>query len=277
MAINNPAFRDPAFKQGNGAATQAMTAQQLEELYNRPASEVQLEQPNAALPDGEVMTYEDTIVKSVVSFGVLLVGAAIGWFTFGVAPWLWIAAGLVGFVLALVNIFKKQPSPPLILAYAAVQGIFLGGISMMYESRFDGIVFQAVLATVAVVGVTLALFASGKIRASKKATKIFLIAMVGYLAYSLLNIVLMMFGAVSNPFGLSGSIVIFGIPLGLVIGVFVVIMGAYSLVLDFDMIQRGVRNRAPKNLAWSAAFGIMVTVIWLYLEILRMIAIARSN
>ena len=277
MAINNPAFRDPAFKQGNGAATQAMTAQQLEELYNRPASEVQLEQPNAALPDGEVMTYEDTIVKSVVSFGVLLVGAAIGWFTFGVAPWLWIAAGLVGFVLALVNIFKKQPSPPLILAYAAVQGIFLGGISMMYESRFDGIVFQAVLATVAVVGVTLALFASGKIRASKKATKIFLIAMVGYLAYSLLNLVLMMFGAVSNPFGLSGSIVIFGIPLGLVIGVFVVIMGAYSLVLDFDMIQRGVRNRAPKNLAWSAAFGIMVTVIWLYLEILRMIAIARSN
>ena len=277
MAINNPAFRDPAFKQGNGAATQAMTAQQLEELYNRPASEVQLEQPNAALPDGEVMTYEDTIVKSVVSFGVLLVGAAIGWFTFGVAPWLWIAAGLVGFVLALVNIFKKQPSPPLILAYAAVQGIFLGGISMMYESSFDGIVFQAVLATVAVVGVTLALFASGKIRASKKATKVFLIAMVGYLAYSLLNIVLMMFGAVSNPFGLSGSIVIFGIPLGLVIGVFVVIMGAYSLVLDFDMIQRGVRNRAPKNLAWSAAFGIMVTVIWLYLEILRMIALARSN
>ena len=277
MAINNPAFRDPAFKQGNGAATQAMTAQQLEELYNRPASEVQLEQPNAALPDGEVMTYEDTIVKSVVSFGVLLVGAAIGWFTFGVAPWLWIAAGLVGFVLALVNIFKKQPSPPLILAYAAVQGIFLGGISMMYESRFDGIVFQAVLATVAVVGVTLALFASGKIRASKKATKIFLIAMVGYLVFSLLNVVLMLTGVSGDAWGLRTGITIMGIPLGLVIGVFVVIMGAYSLVLDFDMIQRGVRNRAPKNLAWSAAFGIMVTVIWLYLEILRMIAIARSN
>ena len=276
MAINNPAFRDPAFKQGGGAATQAMTAQQLEELYNRPVSEQHIQTPNLVEPEGGAMTYEDTVVKTVLNFALLLVGAGVGWFTFGVAPWLWIAAGLVGFVLALVNIFKKEPAPALILAYAAVQGVFLGGISMMYEQQFDGIVFQAVLATVAVVGVTLALFASGKIRASKKATKVFLIAMVGYLVFSLLNVVLMMFGAVSNPWGLRGM-EIFGIPLGLVIGVFVVIMGAYSLVLDFDFIQRGVQNKAPKKFAWTAAFGIMVTVIWLYLEILRMIAIARSN
>jgi len=277
MAINNPAFRDPAFKAGGAGTTPAMTAQQLEELYRQPAgTSLGPQVPTAVEPEGGAMTYEDTVVKSVVSFGVLLVGAAIGWFTFGVAPWLWIAAGLVGFVLALVNIFKKEPSPALILAYAGVQGIFLGGISMMYEAMLTGIVFQAVLATVAVVGVTLALFASGKIRASKKATKVFLIAMVGYLVFSLLNVVLMLFGAVSNPWGLRG-IEIFGIPLGLVIGVFVVIMGAYSLVLDFDMVQQGVRNKAPRKFAWTAAFGIMVTVIWLYLEILRMIAIARSN
>jgi len=279
MAINNPAFRDPAFKQGGAGTTPAMTAQQLEELYRQPAgASLGPQVPTAVEPEGGAMTYEDTVVKSVVSFAVLLVGAAVGWFTFGVAPWLWIAAGLVGFVLALVNIFKKEPTPALILAYAGAQGIFLGGISMMYETMLSGIVFQAVLATVAVVGVTLALFASGKIRASKKATKVFLIAMVGYLVFSLLNVVLMLFGAVSNPWGLRGlDIPGTNIPLGLIIGVFVIIMGAYSLVLDFDFVQQGVRNKAPRKFAWTAAFGIMVTVIWLYLEILRMIAIARSN
>jgi len=180
-------------------------------------------------------------------------------------------------VLALVNIFKKEPSPALVLAYAGVQGVFVGGISAWYEASFGGgIVAQAVIATLVVVGVTLALFASGKIRASKKATKIFLIAMVGYLVFSLVNFGLILFGATDDPWGLRGAD-IFGIPLGLIIGVFVVIMAAYSLVLDFDFIQQGVRNRAPKKYEWSGVFGIMVTVIWLYLEILRMLAIMQSS
>jgi len=127
-----------------------------------------------------------------------------------------------------------------------------------------------------VVGVTLALFASGKIRASKKATKIFLIAMVGYAVFSLVNFGLMIFGVTDDPFGLR-SAEIFGIPIGLLLGVLVVIMAAYSLVLDFDFIQQGVRNRAPKKYEWTGVFGIMVTVIWLYLEILRMLAIAQSS
>jgi uncharacterized YccA/Bax inhibitor family protein len=181
-------------------------------------------------------------------------------------------------VLAMVNIFKREPSPALILAYALAQGVFLGGISAYYEAAYPGIVSQASLATLSVVGVTLALFASGKIRASAKATKVFLIAMVGYLVFSLINWVVMIFGgADANPWGLRGSVEIAGIPLGLILGVLVVIMGAYSLVLDFDFIQRGVRNGAPRKYAWTGAFGIMVTVIWLYLEILRMIAIARDS
>ena len=136
---------------------------------------------------------------------------------------------------------------------------------------------QATLATLVVVGVTLALFASGKIRASKRATKIFLIAMVGYLVFSLINVFMMMFGATDSAFGLSSEVEIFGIPLGLLMGPLVIIMGAYSLVLDFDHIQQGVRNGAPRQFAWRAAFGIMVTVIWLYVEILRIIAIARGS
>jgi uncharacterized YccA/Bax inhibitor family protein len=223
------------------------------------------------------MTVENTIVKTVISFILLLAGAAIGWITAPAVPLLWIGAAIVAFVLALVNIFKKEPSAPLILAYAAAEGVFIGGISAFYEAMWPGVVVQAVIATLVVVGVTLALFASGKIRASAKATKVFLIAMVGYLVFSLVNVGIMIFGgAGGNPWGLRGSVEIFGIPLGVILGVFVVILAAYSLVLDFDFIQRGVNNKAPAKYGWTGAFGIMVTVVWLYLELLRMFAIARN-
>jgi uncharacterized YccA/Bax inhibitor family protein len=266
MASNNPAYsRNPAFSE-KGLATPS--AAELQNLYN---------QPSAPTDRGQFMTVEDTVGKSIAAFAVLLVGAAIGWITAPAMPLLWIGAALVGFVLAMVNIFKKEPSAPLILAYAAAQGVFVGGISLFYENIYPGIVAQAVLATLVVVGVTLALFASGKIRASKRATKIFLVAMVGYLVFSLVNLGIMFFGGSDSAFGLrSEPSFIFGIPWGIVIGVFVVILAAYSLVLDFDQIQQGVRNKAPRKYGWTGAFGIMVTVIWLYLEILRILAIARN-
>nr|WP_211229505.1 Bax inhibitor-1/YccA family protein [Nakamurella lactea] len=270
--MNNPAYsRNEAFSDKPQASAQ-VSAAQLEQLYNQPTAH----DPHA--PGAERMSIDDTLMKSFACFGVLLVGAAIGWATVDAMPYLWIGAAVVGFVLALVNIFKREPSPVLILAYSLAQGVFLGGISAFYESSYPGIVLQAGLATLCVVGVTLALFASGKIRASAKATKVFLVAMLGYLAFSLVNLMIMIFGgAGANPWGLRGSVEIFGIPLGLILGVLVVIMGAYSLVLDFDFIQRGVRNGAPRKYGWTGAFGIMVTVIWLYLEILRLIAIARDN
>ena len=255
----NPALsNNPAFKKGS-----TVTAAQLEELYERPA---------ASPADTGRMTYEDTAVKTVILFAVLLVTSAVGWFV----PALAIVGAIAGFVLAMVNTFKREPSVPLIVLYAAAEGLFVGGISRFFENVYSGIVVQAVLATLVTVGVTLALFASGKIRASAKATKIFLIAMVSYLVFALLNVVLSLTGVVNEPFGLY-SAKIGGIPLGLVIGVLVVIMAAYSLVLDFDQIQQGVRRGIPARYGWTGAFGIMVTVVWLYVEILRIIAIARGN
>ncbi len=267
--MNNPAFsRNAAFTgQGAVAVAQDVSAQQLDEIYNRSSAPVQT----------EPMTVEDTIAKTVGAFALLLAGAAIGWITVGPLPFLWIIAGVIGFVLALVNIFRKEPSPALVLAYSAVQGVFVGGISAFFDAMYPGVVVQAVIATFVVVGVTLALFASGKIRASKKATKVFMIAMIGYLVFSVVNVFIMIFGgAGGNPWGLRGSVEIFGIPLGVILGVFVVILAAYSLVLDFDFIQKGVQNQAPRKYGWTGAFGIMVTVIWLYLELLRMFAIARD-
>ena len=169
-----------------------------------------------------------------------------------------------------------------VLVVAAAAAFFGAGASgtpsPSTSARKRPVWLASTLATVSVVGVTLALFASGKIRASKKATKIFMIAMVGYLVFSLLNVVLMWTGVLpeGQAFGML-SANIMGIPLGVIIGVLVVIMAAYSLVLDFDQIQQGVRNGAPRQYGWLGAFGIMVTVVWLYIEILRIIAIVRGN
>lgn len=307
MAFNNPAFNSPAFQDPRavntypggsqaanlGSASQTASASragldvgaqaQMEGMYAAPA---------AGAHQTDRMTVEDTVVKTVGLFAILLVTAVVGWvWTLGaispaestsqsLLPLL--IGGLGGFVLALVIIFtsRKKVRPALIFSYAALEGLFVGGISAIFEFQLPGIVIQATLATLAVVGVTLALFASGKIRASKRATKIFLVAMVGYLAFSLLNLVLMWTGIAPGAFGLrSETLDIMGIsiPWGLIIGVFVVLMAAYSLVLDFDQIQQGVRNGAPRQFAWMGAFGIMVTVVWLYIEILRIIAIVRSS
>jgi uncharacterized YccA/Bax inhibitor family protein len=279
MAHSNPGFsQSPAFsnnandlaKWQNAQAAQrqpvvngGMTAEQLQQLYS---------QPSATPVDTDRMTYEDTIAKTVGAFAVLLVGAAAGWFI----PGVWILGGIVGFVLAMVNIFKKRPSGALVLAYAGFEGLFIGGISAFFETRWDGIVVQAVFGTLGVFAVTLALFASGKVRASKRATQIFLVAMVGYAAFSLINFGLQVFGVTHSQFGLRDTTV-FGIPLGFLIGIVVVLLAAYSLVLDFTQIKVGVDRGAPRVFGWQAAFGLIVTIVWLYTEILRMLAILRGS
>jgi len=298
VALNNPAFNNPAFQDPKAVRTypggaRAATIGSAQHAATDVAAQAQLEGMYAAPAAGAVetdrMTYEDTIWKTVGLFGILLVTAVVGWiWTMStvaetgqptILPW--IIGALVGFVLSMVIIFtsRKKIRPALIFAYAAAEGLFVGGISAFFEMMFEGIVLQATLATLSVVGVTLALFASGKIRASKRATKIFLIAMLGYLVFSLLNVGLMIFNApiAGGAFGLLSAEGPFGIPWGVIIGVFVVIMAAYSLVLDFDSIQRGVRNGAPRAYGWLGGFGIMVTVVWLYVEILRIIAIVRGS
>ncbi|MFJ4224357.1 Bax inhibitor-1/YccA family protein [Microbacterium sp. NPDC089695] len=299
FAFNNPAFqqqdpRNVATYPGAPQGAQGAQAASFQHGTMDAAANAQLEGMYAAPPAGSIetdrMSVEDTVWKTAGLFAILLVTAVIGWvWTLGgvslastqsVSMLPWIVGALGGFVLAMVITFtsRKKVRPALIFAYAAFEGLFVGGISAFFEMIWPGIVFQATLATVSVVGVTLALFASGKIRASKKATKIFMIAMVGYLVFSVLNLILMWTGVLpaGQAFGLY-SATIMGIPLGLIIGVLVVIMAAYSLVLDFDQIQQGVRNGAPRKYGWLGAFGIMVTVVWLYVEILRIIAIVRGN
>ncbi|WP_026553790.1 Bax inhibitor-1/YccA family protein [Arthrobacter sp. 35W] len=274
----NKTFNDPQAARGqlanqgylgagtaSSAAQSQMTSQQLQDLYNAPS---------AGPGKTGRMTFDDVIMKTVATLALVLVGAAAGW----IFPILTIPGMLIGLVLGLVNSFKKEPSPPLILIYAVAEGMFLGGLSQALESVYPGIVVQAVIGTLSVFAVTLVLFKSGKVRATPKMVKFFMIAIGGYLVFSLINLGLMLFNATSSPWGINSmDIPGTNIPFGLVIGLLAIGLAAFSLIMDFTSIQQGVQNGAPAKYSWTAAFGLTVTLVWLYVEILRLLAILRGN
>ncbi|WP_104091244.1 Bax inhibitor-1/YccA family protein [Arthrobacter sp. GMC3] len=270
---NNKNFKEvPASQRGYApAGTDTMpgaaqlSAQQLQDLYNKPSA-------NGAQTGR--LTYDDVIMKTVFTLSLVLVGAALGWFI----PVLLFPGMIVGLVLGLVNSFKKQPSPALILCYALFEGMFLGGLSGMLEGVYPGIVVQAVLGTLSVFLVTLVLFRNAKVRATPKMTRFFIIALAGYALFSLINFALVIFNVTSTPWGINGmDIPGTNIPFGVVIGLLAIGLAAFSLIVDFTSIEKGVQNGLPAKYSWTAAFGLTVTLVWLYVEILRLLAILRGN
>ena len=254
---------------GWNPAQQGMTQDQLQDMYNRPA---------AGPADTGRMTYDDVIMKTAACLGAVVAGAAVTLVVAeGLAYLLMIVGALGGFVLALVNTFKKQPSPALILAYAGLEGLFLGGLTRILDNLYPGVGLQAVIGTLSVFAVTLVLFKNGKVRATPKAMRFFMIATIGYAVFALINMVMMWTGAVDSPFGLRTSMEIFGIPLGVFIGVLAIGLAAFALIMDFTSIEAGVRSGAPQRFSWTAAFGLTVTLVWLYVEIIRLLAILRGD
>lgn len=245
-----------------GAGQQPVDASDLDAMY---------QSPSATTADTRRLTYDDVIIKTGGLLALLVVVAAATW-TLVPAPMLSMVmiVGLIGgLVLGLINAFKRNPSPALIVAYTVFQGAFLGAISLVYNTMFEGAVTQAVIGTVSVFAVSLFLFRSGKVRVTPKFTRWLMFALIGYALFSLINLVLMMTG-VMGEFGLRSG------PIGVVIGIVAVGLAAASLIVDFDSIKRGVEAGAPAKMAWSAAFGLLVTLIWLYLELLRLAAIISS-
>ena len=261
--------RAPVMDGQGGYAQQNMTNDQLQQMYNQPA---------AGPADTGRMTYDDVIVKTAACLAVVVAGAAVTLFvSLGLASLLMIVGALGGFVLALVNTFKKQPSPALILAYAGLEGLFLGGLTRILDGMYPGVGLQAVIGTLSVFAVTLLLFKSGKVRATPKAMRFFMIAVIGYAVFSLINLVMMWTGAVQEPFGLRTSVEIMGIPLGVFIGLLAIGLAAFSLIMYFTSIEAGVQSGAPQRFSWTAAFGLTVTLVWLYVEIIRLLAILRGD
>jgi uncharacterized YccA/Bax inhibitor family protein len=248
---------------------QPMTPEQLDKLYRSPS---------AGPAETGRMTYDDVIVRTLACLGFVVVGAAV---TLAVpasaALGLMVVGALGGFVLALVNSFKREPVAGLILAYAGLEGLFLGGITRLIDAVAPGVGLQAVIGTIVVAAVTLGLYKSGKVRATPRLAKFLLIALVSYLAFSLVNVVIMLVNPGLGAWGLRSSVHIFGIPLGVFVGLFAIVLAAISLIFDFNSIEQGVRAGAPRRFAWTAAFGLTVTLVWLYTELLRLLAILNSN
>ena len=209
----------------------------------------------------------DVMVKTGINLGLVAVGAAVAWYM----PVLLLLGMVGGLVLGLVNSFKKKVSPVLVMTYALMEGLLLGGLSAVVDMRYPGVAIQAVLATLVVAGTTLALFANGKLRATPKLNKIFMIGAIGYLVYGLISIL----GA--GIFGSAlGSVSLFGIPLGLIVGLFAVALATYSLLLDFTTTSEAVEAGLPERESWRLAFGLTASLVWLYVEILRVLMYLAS-
>jgi uncharacterized YccA/Bax inhibitor family protein len=263
MQSNNPVFNNSkAFKSGGYATfneAPPATATQLEEMYSAPAA--------TGVETGR-MTMDDVVVKTGLMFAVLLPLAAFNFWQQNAL--LTIGGAIVGLVLALVVSFKQSTNAALILSYAAAEGLFLGGISALFEHRWPGVVPQAILGTVAVFAAALFAYKSGRIRVTPKFQRTVLIAGGGYLIFCLINMVVVWTGH-GGDFGLRQGALGFGI------GLFAVGLAAMFLILDFDYAEQGIRNGLPTRYAWLAAFGLVVTLVWLYIEMLRLIAILRGD
>jgi uncharacterized YccA/Bax inhibitor family protein len=186
-----------------------------------------------------------------------------------IAPWLTLGV-IGGFICAIVTIFKKEWSPVLAPVYALLEGLVLGGLSALFEVRFPGIAIQAVCLTFGTLLVLLLAYSSGMIKVTEK-FRLGVVAATGAIAvFYVVQLVLGFFGVHFTSVNNAS-------PLSIGVSVVIVIVAALNLVLDFDFIESGVRNGAPKYMEWYGAFGLMVTLVWLYLEILRLLSKMRSR
>ncbi len=225
---------------------------------------------------GATMTINGTVNKT--GFLLLLLGGMALWSWQKAAaatlpnelyPWM-IGSGVAGFVIALVTIFKKTAAPYTAPLYAAVEGVFLGILSYFFEMQFPGVVFQAVLLTFCTLFALLFAYRAGLIKATEN-FKLGVFAATGGVALIYLATMALGFFGVSIPYIHDSGWI------GIGFSLFVVVVASLNLVLDFDFIENGAERGAPKYLEWYGAFGLLVTLIWLYIELLRLLSKLRSR
>ncbi|MBL1119922.1 Bax inhibitor-1/YccA family protein [Streptomyces sp. 110] len=238
---------------------QNLTPEQLQQMYGAP--------PAGPLQTGR-MTMDDVVMRTGMTLGTVIVAAAVAWIAqlpVGVG----FGAALVAMVLGLVQSFKRTASPALIMGYALFEGLFLGVISQVYNDRWSGIPMQAVLGTMAVFVGVLVAYKTRLIRVNARFQRFVLAAAIGFILLMAVNL---LFAAIGGGDGLgfrSGG-------LGIVFGLVGVVLGAAFLAMDFKQVEDGVRYGAPREESWLAAFGLTLSLVWIYLELLRLISIFRD-
>ncbi|MFJ8110243.1 Bax inhibitor-1/YccA family protein [Streptomyces sp. NPDC096132] len=294
MRSRNPVFSRRGFSRDNGYAgfnaapqaggpavgTQANPyAQQAGNPYaQNPYAQQGVGAPPQAPVTPGAMTMDDVVARTATTLGTVVVTAVLSWLllpvdeanlgkSYGIA----VGAGLVAMVLALVQSFKRRPSPALILSYAALEGVFLGVISAAVSTYIaNGVVAQAVLGTMAVFAGVLVAYKAGWIRVNRRFYGFVMAAALGFVLLMAVNLLFTVFGGGDGLGFRSGA-------LGIVFGVIGIILGACFLALDFKQVEDGITYGAPREEAWLAAFGLTLTLVWIYMEFLRLLAILNSN
>ncbi|MGW8064585.1 Bax inhibitor-1/YccA family protein [Streptomyces ziwulingensis] len=304
MRSRNPVFSRRGFSRDNGyagfnAAPQAggpavatqgnPYAQAQGSPYAQPAGNPYAQNPYAqqdqqygAPPQAPAttgrMTMDDVVIRTASTLGVLVVTAALAWAllpvddaNIGRSYGVGIGAAVIGMVLALVQSFKRKASPALILSYAAFEGVFLGVVSSVVDNRIaDGAAMQAVIGTMAVFAGVLIAYKAGWIRVNRRFYGFVMAAALGFVFLMMVNLLFAVLGGGDGLGFRSGA-------LGVVFGIVGIILGACFLAMDFKQVEDGLAYGAPREEAWLAAFGLTLTLVWLYLEFLRLIAILNSS
>ncbi len=277
MKSSNPVFARSAEFNGRGGA-----------IANDPSQwQVDLNgSPTHTQPGTGRMTIDSVVEKTGITLGLLTVAAAVTWFAIGdvidpttgeavmgKAATFAMAGALIGFVLAMVNSFKKVVSPALVLAYAVFEGVFIGAFSKVIAAYVGetSIVFQAVLGTVVAFAGTLAAYKFFNIQVTDKFRKVMMISGFAIVGVLLINMVLSLTGVFESG-GLRGFNT-----LGLLVSCALVVYATFCLILDFDYAEKGIQAGLPERESWRVAFGLTVTLVWIYIEILRILAILRGD
>jgi uncharacterized YccA/Bax inhibitor family protein len=283
MQSNNPIFaRNDEFNgRGRGAAVQTDPSQWQVDLNGSPS-------PTHTQPGTGRMTIDSVVEKTAITLGLVVVAAVAAWVLIGdvftdgglvndsavsKAYTLTLVGGLGGFALVMVNAFKKVTSPPLVIGYAVLEGLFVGAFSKLI-TNFVGddnasLVFGAVLGTFAAVAGTLAAYKFFDIQVGAKFRKIVIASLMGFVAVSLLSLVMSFFG---SGLGVNG----FG-PVGFVFACLGLVLGVFMLILDFDFVEKGIEAGLPEVESWQAALGLTVTIVWIYTNILRILAFINND
>ncbi|MFI0733074.1 Bax inhibitor-1/YccA family protein [Streptomyces sp. NPDC021225] len=267
-----PQAGGPAAAQGNPyAQTQAptnpyaagdqqnLTPDQLQQMYGAP--------PAGPLQTGR-MTMDDVVMRTSMTLGTVIVAAAAAWIM-ELPVAVGFGAALVAMVLGLIQSFKRKASPALIMSYAVFEGLFLGVISQVYNERWSGIPMQAVLGTMAVFVGVLAAYKTRLIRVNARFQRFVAAAAIGFLLLMSVNLLFAAFGGGDGLGFRSGG-------MGILFGIIGVVLGAAFLALDFKQIEDGISYGAPREESWLAAFGLTLSLVWIYLELLRLISLFRD-
>jgi uncharacterized YccA/Bax inhibitor family protein len=261
MKSSNPVLTGSGFTEGGTAGQpRDLTPAQLERMYAGPSA--------GPARTGR-MTMHDVVVRTATTLGTVVLGVLLGWFALPEQYGLAIGAAVIAFVLGIAQAFKRTPSPTLIVGYALFEGVFLGVLSRTYNEAWRGAPVQAVLGTTAVFGGMLLAYRTRLIRVTARYQRIGLAVSFAFVAAIVVNLLFSAFGGGDGLGIRTGG-------LGIAFCVLGILLGAFFLSLDFHQIEDGIRRGVPRRNAWLAAFGLTLSLVWIYLELLRLVAILRD-